>query len=461
MNNVLLVDFGSTYTKVTAVDLEEERLIGTSSAFTTVATDINHGLSTALNILKSEVGEVEFSRTYACSSAAGGLRMMASGLVPDLTSQAAKMASLGAGAKLIKTFAYEMTEEDIEEIERENPEIFLLAGGTDGGNTDCILHNAELLGKSEVSFPIILAGNRNAARKCQQLLEGKLVHVVDNVMPKFGVINIQPAQEKIREVFLERIIKAKGLSKASQLISDIMMPTPSAIMEAMNLLALGTEREPGIGELMAVDVGGATTDVYSVASGEPRAGMVVYKGLPEPYIKRTVEGDIGMRYSIDGIVEAAGIKRLAQLALLEETRAGELVDYLKENKDAIPDTLELKRLDIALAKLAVEIATIRHAGHMEETYTPAGLTFVQSGKDLREVKRMVVTGGSLIHNEEAPEIARSGFFNQAEPQSLRPVEGSILVDRKYILAAMGILSKHAPEVALRIMKKELICYGDK
>ena len=140
-------------------------------------------------------------------------------------------------------------------------------------------------------------------------------------MPKFGTLNIEPTQKEIREVFLKRIVQAKGLTKASELISGIMMPTPSAVMAAMKLLAEKTDNSRGLGELVAVDVGGATTDVYSVANGMPTDPRTMLKGLPEPYIKRTVEGDIGMRYSIRGIVDAAGIKTIAELAGMSEARA--------------------------------------------------------------------------------------------------------------------------------------------
>ena len=150
--------------------------------------------------------------------------------------------------------------------------------------------HARVLHEAGGDFPIIIAGNRSAARQCQRILEGRQTFVCENVMPRFGTLNIDPTQKQIREVFLDRIVKAKGLSRASELISGIMMPTPSAMMQAMQLLAEGCEGEKGIGELVAVDVGGATTDVYSIASGMPRGMETVYKGLPEPYVKRTVDG---------------------------------------------------------------------------------------------------------------------------------------------------------------------------
>ena len=455
MRPVLLIDFGSTYTKVTAVDTEAEVLLGTAAAYTTVQTDINEGLSHALEKLEAQTGKLDFAARYACSSAAGGLRMIASGLVPELTSEAAKQASLGAGAKIVKVYSFELTEDDIEEIDRLRPDIFLLVGGTDGGNSDCIRYNAQMLAACKADFPVIIAGNRTAARACQRSLEGRQTFICENVMPKFGVLNIQPAQECIRALFLNRIIQAKGLSHASKLISGILMPTPSAMMRAMQLLAEGCEGEEGIGELMALDVGGATTDVYSIADGMPKEGGTVYKGLPEPYVKRTVEGDIGMRYSIGGIVEAASLKKVASLAGLTPERAQALIDDLAEHTEKVPDSEETERLDYALACCAYETAARRHAGYMEETYNMTGKVFVQTGKDLRTVRQMVVTGGSLIHTKRTGEIASHAFYDPADPMSLRPIKARVLVDRRYILAAMGLLSEYEPQTALRIMKKEL------
>lgn len=460
MKNILLIDFGSTYTKLTAVDIDSETILGTSSAYTTVETDINDGLKRGLELLQEKTGKLEFADCYACSSAAGGLRMVTSGLVPELTSEAAKLASLGAGAKAVGVYSFQITEDDAEEILSLRPDIFLLVGGTDGGNTECILHNARMLAQMKPKFPIVIAGNRTAARECQRILEGCEVYVCPNVMPKFGTLNIEPTQKKIREIFLERIISAKGLSKAAELLSDIMMPTPAAVLKAMQLLADGYNGEAGIGNLVAVDVGGATTDVYSIADGMPEHMNTVFKGLPEPYAKRTVEGDIGMRYSISGIVDSAGIKRITELSGLTEERAIKLIDELKTNTEKIPDgDKELEALDFALASSAIDEAVTRHAGTISETYTMMGLTYVQEGKNLTKVKNIVVTGGSLIHTQRTKEIASCALFSPKHPQSLRPKDARIYVDRTYILAAMGLLSSYYPETALRIMKKELQDYG--
>lgn len=456
MKPVLLIDFGSTYTKVTAVDLESQQLLGTADSYTTIQTDVGEGLANALEKLHAKIGPMEYTARYACSSAAGGLRMITSGLVPELTAEAARQASLGAGAKVLKVYTFQLTEDDIQEIMAIKPDIFLLVGGTDGGNVEVILHNAKMLASADFDFPVIIAGNRTAARECERILAGHEVHIVENVMPKFGVLNIEPARLKIREIFLNKIIQAKGLSKAAELINGILMPTPSAVMKAMRLLSEGCEEESGIGDLIAVDVGGATTDIYSMADGMPGDASTVYKGLPEPYDKRTVEGDIGMRYSIRGIVEAAGLPKICQLSGLDKKRAEELIDTLCEHTDMIPEPgSDLEKLDFALASMAIETAVARHAGSMEETYTLMGLTYVQSGKDLRRVRQVIVTGGSLIRTARTAEIASHALYSPAAPMSLRPMKADIRVDRKYILAAMGLLSEYDPTTALRIMKKEL------
>ena len=461
MKPVLLIDFGSTYTKLTAVDVDAEVLLGTAAAYTTVQTDINDGLTEGLRLLEEKTGKLEFAETYACSSAAGGLRMVTSGLVPELTGEAARLASLGAGAKVVGVYAFQLTEDDLDDIRESKPDIFLLVGGTDGGNTECILHNAKMLASMKPAFPIVVAGNRTAARECQRILEGCEVYVCPNVMPKFGVLKIEPTQKQIREIFLTRIVQAKGLSKATALLSDIMMPTPSAVLQAMELLAQGCEGEMGIGELVAVDVGGATTDIYSIADGMPEHMNTVYKGLPEPFAKRTVEGDIGMRYSIQGIVDAAGEDRVAQLSGLSAERVRELVSYLRQHTDTVPNgDEEMENLDFALASMAIEEAVKRHAGTIEETYTMMGQTFVQEGKNLTKVRQIVVTGGSLIHTKRTAQIAAHALYSPATPNSLRPKSADVWVDRTYILAAMGLLSSHYPQTALRIMKKELEYHGN-
>lgn len=270
MTPVLLIDFGSTYTKVTAIDLDRELLLGTAASYTTVETDVTEGLANALALLEAKTGPLTFAHRYACSSAAGGLRMMASGLVPELTAPGRPgRPAWGPEPKVLKTYSFQLTEDDAEEIAALKPDIFLLVGGTDGGNTECILHNAQVLAEVGGEFPIVVAGNRTASRQCQRILEGREVHLCENVMPRFGVLNIEPAQKAIREVFLRRIVKAKGLSKTDSLLSGILMPTPSSVMRAMELLSCGCQEEAGIGDLLAVDVAAPPQTYIPSPRGHP------------------------------------------------------------------------------------------------------------------------------------------------------------------------------------------------
>ncbi|MCL2164031.1 MAG: methylaspartate mutase accessory protein GlmL [Oscillospiraceae bacterium] len=455
MRIILLIDFGSTFTKVTAVDVNAREVVGGAASYTTVETDVSEGLDNALTELKRKTGIVSFEERLACSSAAGGLRMAASGLVPALTAEAARVASLGAGAKVIKVYSYQLTDEDIDEIARIKPDIFLLTGGTDGGNRSCILHNAQMLAGCASDFPILVAGNRNCAAECEKILAGRDVTRCENVMPQLGIINVEPVQNHIRELFLRQIIHAKGLSREEALIDGILMPTPSAMLRAMELLAKGADKQHGLGELIAVDLGGATTDVYSMASGAPNRSNVVVKGLPEPWAKRTVEGDIGMRYGAAGVLSAVGTERLARLSGLDPAVTTALVERLEKNPALMPDTQAQSALDFALAAAAIEIAVARHAGTIEEAYTPTGRVWMQTGKDLTRVRTFIATGGAIIHNADVQKIVSQALYDPAAPESLRPETADILVDHRYILSAMGLLGEEFPEVALYIMKKEL------
>lgn len=449
MRAVLALDFGSTYTKAAAVDVEGEEILGVAESFTTAATDIGEGLAEALALLKERTGGVEFAERYACSSAAGGLRMIASGLVPSLTAEAAKRAALGAGAKVIRTYSYELTAGDLDEILRLKPDILLLTGGTDGGNRDCILGNARALSSLPARFPVVVAGNRAARDECVRVLTeaGCEAIACENVMPSFNKLNIAPAQAVIRELFLKRIIAAKGLTKAQALISGILMPTPAAVLAALELYA------EDAGELVAVDLGGATTDIYSITEGLPTRAGTVLKGLPEPYAKRTVEGDIGMRFSAHGVVEGAGMNALTEASGQAEEQVAAWLREIERAPGVLAETRPQKAIDRALASLAIELGLVRHAGEIEQVYTPMGAAFQQTGKDLTRVKQIVLTGGALVHAEDPFGIARRAMAGD-HPSSLMPREAVPVLDRRYVLFAMGLIRQKYPQLARKLLKKE-------
>lgn len=456
MEAVLLVDFGSTYTKVTAVDLVNKVVIGTSKAFTTIESDICEGLNKALDILKTKYGDLTIKEMYACSSAAGGLKMVAIGLVPDLTAEAAKRAALSAGAKVMKVFSYELNESEAKEIENIRPDIILLTGGTNGGNRKVILHNAKVLASLETVAPIIIAGNKSVQEKVAEILKDKEITICENVMPELGTLNIESARLAIREVFLEKIVYAKGLSKVNKLIKGIIMPTPSAVLKAAKLLGEGTKNQKGIGDLIVADVGGATTDIHSIAEGLPSKGGVLLKGLPEPYVKRTVEGDLGVRYSADALIESSGINELIEITDLTKSEIERYQELIRNNPGFITDSdEEFEKFDFGLAALAVKNAINRHVGTIETHYTPFGATYVQTGKDLTTVRNIIGTGGPIINCKRAKEVLRESLFETIKPSILKPLRGKIYLDSKYILASMGLLAVKYEDIALTIMKRDI------
>jgi len=454
---VLLIDFGSTYTKVTIVDLAREEILGTARAGTTIETNIMEGLKAALAQIPEPVEGWNFVRKLACSSAAGGLKMIASGLVKELTAEAARRAALGAGARVLQVFSYELTLQDLDKIIASKPDILLLAGGTDGGNKEVLLKNAEMLCALPSSLPVVIAGNKAASGQAAEILKKhhRPVVVADNVMPELGVLSVESARLAIRDVFLTHIVQSKGLDKAEEFLERIMMPTPAAVLSAAELLAQGHGSELGIGELMVVDVGGATTDVHSLAQGDPSKPSVMLKGLPEPYAKRTVEGDLGMRYSSETLVEASGRRLFDYLGWTEDQVAHQL-SLCKEDPWRVPQTEEEAKFDVAMGRMAVGLAVDRHVGTLEVVYTPFGATYVQHGKDLTPLPVVIGTGGVLLYRPDALEILQGAVFNPAEPTILKPQNPVFYLDKEYILAAMGLLREVAPQVALRMMKKYVV-----
>lgn len=459
MNGLLLIDFGSTYTKLTAVDMDNEEIICNSKALTTVESDIMIGFENALKILKEKCKDrdIEFKEMLACSSAAGGLKMVAIGLVPDLTAEAAKRAALGAGSRILGVYSHQLTLREIREIIQKKPDIILLAGGTDGGEKDCIIHNAKMLAMNIKDVPVVVAGNKNASDEIEKIFESQNVYyrIVENVMPKINVINVEPAREAIREIFMEKIVEAKGMGNAEKLINGILMPTPAAVLNAAKVLADGTSEEEGIGDLVVVDIGGATTDIHSIAEGEPTKAGIMLTGLQEPYEKRTVEGDLGMRVSAESLSQSVPARKIKKFAPNLKYDVAERCHYLAQNVSEVPHNYEEQEFDEAISMAAAEVAMERHVGIIEEVYTPMGRIYTQRGKDLTNVKYLIGTGGILVFSENPEKILKASLFNEENPNYLKPIDPKILVDKNYIFSSMGLMAVKYPDKAIRILKKNL------
>lgn len=455
MSNFLLIDFGSTFTKLCAINSEAEDLIGTASDFTTVETDISVGYNNALNKLFKKAGKkIKFDQVIACSSAAGGLKMAAIGLVEELTVEAAKRVCLGAGAKVDLIFSHHINRSEVKEISDKNIDIVLLAGGADGGNSECVQFNAEMLGKAGIKIPVIYAGNKSAQDEIQDIFDKYQMdgYICENVMPRINVLNIDSARDKIREIFLKKIIEAKGIKKIENEIDQVILPTPNAVLEAAKLLAEGYLTEPGFGDLVVLDIGGATTDMYSICNATKRSDVLIH-GLEEPFAKRTVEGDLGMRYSAPGIIKSLTKQEVEFINTEKHVDIAKEVEARYNNVKCLPRNAHDEFIDQFLAEMCAYRAMYRHCGRIEEVFTPMGVVYNQKGKDLTDIKYVIGTGGVVINSKNQDQILKRTtniLHNKAE---LRPSHPKFMIDQSYIMASMGLLSQKEPLLALKILKK--------
>ena len=474
MNSLaVLIDFGSTYTKVVAVDLRTAEVIGRSQAASTVNTDVREGLIQALVTLHdahavfakrpTDLKALDDQLVLASSSAAGGLRMAVIGLVPGLTVEAANTAALGAGAKLVESWSFKLPEKALGEIEAQRPDMILLTGGTDGGDSATILYNARLLARSRLSVPIVMAGNQVVSSEVCDILTngGKEVRRAANVMPRSGQLAVEDAREEIRKLFMDHITHAKGLDGLSGLV-PVILPTPMAVLQGALLGAQGTEVEEGWGDLLVVDVGGATTDVHSIGYGQLSGPQMVEQGLPEAYAKRTVEGDLGIRFNAGTLRDRVGLDEFE-----EEFRAGfpglqvsraELANYIEQisqETSYVPREAWQGAVDAQLARVAVELAVERHVGKRERIVTHQGETWVYYGKDLTETKILIGTGGVFIYNSHVSHILSPAVDCDHRYDVLRPKNPRLFVDSSYLLYAVGLLAQSQPDVAARLFKRNM------
>jgi uncharacterized protein (TIGR01319 family) len=460
LDPILAIDFGSTYTKAALIDQASACVIAVTHAPSTVATDITIGLRRVLAEIGAKAGrDASTIPALACSSAAGGLRVAVIGLVPALSLEAARRAALGAGAKIVAAHGYKLTARGLTELEAQAPDIVLLAGGTDGGDEQTILHNAAALARSALAAPFIVAGNQCVLEECIDLLRagGKTVHAAENLLPEVGRVEVRSVHDIIRALFITHITHAKGIDRVRQhldLVADIV-PTPSAVLDAARLVAEGTAGSPGLGDTVVIDVGGATTDVHSVTSGLPTRPGVVVRGLPELRLKRTVEGDLGMRVNAPTIVERYGRPRLLALAetakdevALAESDIDRYTAHVSVRTEHVPENAAERSLDHALGRAAVRLAMERHAGAIREVFTATGMVLVQEGKDLGEVAAVVGVGGVLAHGSNARFVLEGALDSGGDPYSLLPRRAALYLDRQYVLYAIGLLSTIAPDAAL-------------
>lgn len=452
--DVLVAEIGSTTTVVNAFDhLESDNpvFLGQGQAPTSVKEgDVNIGLQAAIEDMRKnlhiENEKLEYIHMLATSSAAGGLRMTVHGLVYDMTVKAAKEAALGAGANIHLITAGKLSKVDMIKLDRIKPNIILIAGGVDYGERETALYNSELIAASDLDIPVIYAGNIAVADDVKLIFEAyskeKNLHLVPNVYPKIDILNIEPTREVIQDIFEKHITEAKGMEKIREMVNGPIIPTPGAVMKASKLL------KDEIGDLVTIDVGGATTDIHSVTEGTEKVNKILVE--PEPVAKRTVEGDLGVFINKRNIVDIIKIEKLEK----ELNMSPEDIEKFTNSDIAIPETEEHKRFIERLTKEAVIVSINRHAGGYR-TYFGGKSDTLAFGKDLTAVKWIVGTGGALTRLTAREEILNSiSQFNRAD-KLLPTAEAKILIDNDYIMASLGVLSSLNKEAAIKLLLKSL------
>jgi uncharacterized protein (TIGR01319 family) len=448
--DLLVAEIGSTTTVVNAfhnISTNPEFLGQGQGATSVLQGDVNIGLKEAIDDLckNLKVDSVEYGELIATSSAAGGLRMTVHGLVYDMTVRAAKEAALGAGANIKFVTAGKLRKSDLRKIKEINPNIILIAGGVDYGERETALHNSELIAELKLGIPVIYAGNIENQEDVKDIFEesGDELYLVENVYPKIDELNIEPTRRVIQEVFERHIIHAPGMEHIRELVTGNIMPTPGAVMEASQLLY------NEIGDLVTIDVGGATTDVHSVTEDSEEISRIILS--PEPKAKRTVEGDLGVYVNMRNIVAMVGEDVLMKELELDEPALRNLIEHHKP----IPVSELEKRFVEVLTEHATITAMKRHGGRLKHLYGPSGKKTIAEGKDLTGVKYIVGTGGALTRLPGRLDILKNIPHSNNGTDLLPNTEAEILIDNHYIMASLGVMSKKYPEIALDLMLKSM------
>lgn len=451
--DVLVAEIGSTTTVVNAFkDLDTENPVfwAQGQAPTSVMDgDVRIGLQGAIDDLcrKMEIDSLEYDEMLATSSAAGGLKMTVHGLVYDMTAKAAKEAALGAGGIIHYVTAGKLRRTDLAKIKEVNPNLILIAGGVDYGERETAIDNAEKIRAMGLNTPIIYAGNIENQEEMKLIFDeesGQKLYNVENVYPKIDDLNVEPCRKVIQDAFEEHITNAPGMEHVRDMVNGPIIPTPGAVMECTKLLY------DCLGDLIVLDVGGATTDLHSVATESDKIARIMV--APEPKAKRTVEGDLGVYVNRMKVIESIGEEKLRK-----ECEKMEIdLDKTLETYVAIPKTEAEFKLVERLTKEAVLKAVERHAGIIRYIYGPSGRSTVAEGKDLTPVKYIVGTGGALTRLPHRVEIMQEIAKHNETGMMLFPTEhAQILVDNDYIMASLGVLSKRHREGAIRLLEKSL------
>ena len=448
------MDFGSTFTKAALVDVETGRLVASASHRTTIDTDVLDGWDDCLRGLVAVEPRATNAKVLACSSAGGGLRIGVVGNEELVTAEAGRRVALSSGGRVVHVASGGLTTPWLDPLQDSRPDVVLLVGGTDGGNAEVLLSCARTLAGATWSGPVVVAGNVDAREEIGSLFDraGTPYVLADNVVPQIGMLRPESARAAIRAMFLRHVIGGKHLSKRTDFTAMVRGATPDVVLAAVELLANGLdEQRPGAGDVVVVDVGGATTDVHSVVALDPEDAGLGREVVATVPVTRTVEGDLGMRWSavftvaeglVSGLVEDDGLPGAARVR--------------RDDPAFLPSDEAEARKDREIAGIAVALALRRHAGRSQVVFGPDGRVVERSGKDLREVHLLVGSGGVLRNSsdEVVNEILGWGSGDDADGWQL-PRAPRRIVDRDYVLAPAGLLAEQHPEAAYRLLQSLL------
>jgi uncharacterized protein (TIGR01319 family) len=445
---VVCVDTGSTFTKAAAVAVGTGQLLSTAAVPTTVGVgrDVLTGLDAAVARVVAEAGGSPLD-VRVCSSAGGGLRLAVVGYERVVTAEAGARVGLSAGAKVVHVSSGPLDHAGLDALTAARPDVVLLVGGTDGGDSEVLRHNASRLATSGPRVPYVVAGNADARDAVVEQLVRRKRTVVGcaNVLPRIGVLDPRPARAAIRDVFVRHVIGGKGLTKGPRFGRLVRGATPDLVLTGVELLA-----DSGIGDVLIVDVGGATTDVYSALTPDAEEASLHREVVEVMWRGRTVEGDLGMRWSATGVADAALAEKLVA-AGSEHDDLQAAAQLRHDDPSWLPRTAADRATEARLATLALTVALRRHARPAE---TVDGRT---PGRDLSHVRVVVASGG---------------VFRHAEPQVLREMLDPVLtdhaggwrlprgprltVDQRYVVAAAGLLAHDHPDAAAGLLRDALV-----
>ncbi len=479
LNVIVATDCGSTTTKAILIEKigDEYRQTYRGEAPTTVEApfeDVTRGVLNAI----AEIEELSKRKILdgdkiitpcrdaqtgvdiyiSTSSAGGGLQMMVTGVVQNMTGESAQRAALGAGAIVIDVLASNdgrLPHEKIERIRSMRPDMILMSGGTDGGAVTHVVEMAEYIAAAEprprfgvtYKLPLIYAGNRDAQPQVRKILGDKTaLEVTENIRPVLEKEHLAPARNKIHDLFLEHVMQqAPGYKKLIEMAGAPIMPTPAAVGLIMETIA---KREHL--NLIGVDIGGATTDVFSVFDG---------------VFNRTVSANLGMSYSIANVLAEAGlanIMRWVPFTIDEQTLRNRIKNKMIR-PTTIPQTLDELQIEHAISREALRLALIHHKS------LATGLKGVQQERTISDVFEQQTSGRTLIDMLKLDLIVGSGGILSHAPRRIQsmlmmvdayePLGLTMLsVDSIFMMPHLGVLSTINEQAATDVFVRDCMIY---